>query len=418
MRKVVALGLAALLLAGAAPAYAAEADEGAFARVWERTDGLVASGGVARTWYWGPAPLFTGPEEYLEGVDGTRRVQYWDKGRMEIGNPNDDPSDPWYVSSGLLAKELIAGRIQVGDAEFERKASPEIPIAGDPENNAGAPTYASLRTVASVNLDTRLVPVVSDPIGPIASRNGEPPRYGDLVATAIDREGETAAVPELAAKYPGTRIVYWDGTLAHNIPQVFWEFLNQTGQVQVNGTARADILIDWVYMMGYPITEPYWMKTNIAGVETDVMVQAFERRLLTYTPTNPPAYQVEMGNIGQHYYRWRYEPEPPAPPAPPQPDNVNATVAPATGPAGTTFTAQLFGFEPGEQVSIWLTLPDQSVLPAPEIATANDAGVAIYGGSDAINIFTSEGDPPGLWVLTGQGNASGRQALGYFTVTE
>jgi hypothetical protein len=35
-------------------------------------------------------------------------------------------------------------------------------------------------------------------------------------------------------------------------------------------------------------------------------VQLFERRVLTYTPTNPAAYQVEFGNIGQHYHRWRY----------------------------------------------------------------------------------------------------------------
>lgn len=337
---------------------------------------------------------------------------------MEIGNPNDDPADPWYVSSGLLAKELIAGRVQVGDAEFERKPPPDLPIAGDLLDNPEAPTYASLRSVASVNLDTRLVPVVSDPIGPIAARNGEPPRYGDLVAARLLSSGQVEEAPELAARYAGTRIVYWDGTLAHNIPQVFWEFLNQTGRVQINGAERADILIDWVYMMGYPLTEPYWMSTRIGGVETDVMVQVFERRLLTYNPNNPPSYQVEMGNIGQHYYNWRYAPEEAPQPPPVQPQNVNATVEPVQGPPGTTFRAQLFGFEPGEKVSIWLTFPDQSVLPAPELAEANADGLAIYGGSDAINIFTAEDSPPGIWVLTGQGNRSGRQALGYFTVTE
>lgn len=36
------------------------------------------------------------------------------------------------------------------------------------------------------------------------------------------------------------------------------------------------------------------------------MVQVFERCVLTYTADNPPAFQVEMGNIGVHYYRWRY----------------------------------------------------------------------------------------------------------------
>src|SRR5205085_2221786 len=35
-------------------------------------------------------------------------------------------------------------------------------------------------------------------------------------------------------------------------------------------------------------------------------VQLFERRVLTYNPANPPATQVEMGNVGRHYYNWRY----------------------------------------------------------------------------------------------------------------
>ncbi len=35
-------------------------------------------------------------------------------------------------------------------------------------------------------------------------------------------------------------------------------------------------------------------------------MQIYERRVLTYTPANPPQYQVEMGNVGQHYFMWRY----------------------------------------------------------------------------------------------------------------
>jgi hypothetical protein len=36
------------------------------------------------------------------------------------------------------------------------------------------------------------------------------------------------------------------------------------------------------------------------------MVQIFERRVLTYTDANPDPFKVEMGNIGLHYYQWRY----------------------------------------------------------------------------------------------------------------
>ena len=48
-------------------------------------------------------------------------------------------------------------------------------------------------------------------------------------------------------------------------------------------------------------------------------MQCFERRCLTYTPDNPDGWQVEAGNVGQHYYAWRYG----AAPVTPVPDNRN-----------------------------------------------------------------------------------------------
>src|SRR5207302_953615 len=35
---------------------------------------------------------------------------------------------------------------------------------------------------------------------------------------------------------------------------------------------------------------------------------------LTYTPDNPAGWQVEAGNVGLHYYEWRYGTERPVPP--------------------------------------------------------------------------------------------------------
>jgi hypothetical protein len=63
---------------------------------------------------------------------------------------------------------------------------------------------------------------------------------------------------------------------------------------------------DWLFAFGHPISEPYWVRTKIGGTEQWVLLQLFERRTLTYTPANAPAWQVEMGNVGQHYYTWRY----------------------------------------------------------------------------------------------------------------
>lgn len=421
MQRVLSLGILLVVLLTTLPVAAATYDESAFRRVWERTDGPVANGSVERTWFWGPQPFTTIDEAYVEGVGGTRRVQYWDKGRMEISNPNDNPNSPWYVTSGLLSIEMIGGRIQAGDTRLERRARAEIPIAGDPdpEVNPDAPTYADFFGVTTVLLDSRLQPILSDPIGPIAADSAAPPRFGDLVAEGIDANGDVFRRPELAAAYPGTRLVYYDGVLSHNIPQVFWDFLQQVGTVQMNGEQRQDLLMDWLYIMGHPASEPYWVTTKIDGVPQDLLVQVYERRILTYNPNNAPQWQVELGNIGRHYYTWRYElTQRPAPVNLIRPDNINATVEPPQGPSGTVFSATLFGFEPGENVAIWLTFPDQAVQEAPEPGVADANGQVLLFGESPINIFTSEGDPIGVWALTGQGISSGNVSIGYFTVTE
>ncbi|MBF6592799.1 MAG: hypothetical protein IVW57_19985, partial [Ktedonobacterales bacterium] len=75
----------------------------AFAQTWARTDGPVSGGAVARTWIWGPEPR-TGAlmEPYRDAPGGTRLVQYFDKSRMELTNPQGNPTDPFYVTNGLL----------------------------------------------------------------------------------------------------------------------------------------------------------------------------------------------------------------------------------------------------------------------------------------------------------------------------
>src|SRR5689334_13487488 len=73
----------------------------AFQRAWERNDKPVADGRAARSWTWGPQPLATRREPY--GANGaTRLVQYFDKARMEINNPNGNPQDPFFVTNGRL----------------------------------------------------------------------------------------------------------------------------------------------------------------------------------------------------------------------------------------------------------------------------------------------------------------------------
>jgi hypothetical protein len=57
---------------------------------------------------------------------------------------------------------------------------------------------------------------------------------------------------------------------------------------------------------GFPIMEAYWVTVPVGGEMKDVLLQCFERRCMTYTPDNPPDWQVEAGNVGLHYLDWRY----------------------------------------------------------------------------------------------------------------
>jgi hypothetical protein len=430
-------------------------DENAFYYLWERTDAPVMANRVDRTWYWGPAPLNTLDEPYIEGFEGKRRVQYWDKGRMEISNPNENAQSPWYVTAGLLSLELISGRLQLGDQHFEERGAAQVPIAGDPNpDNPNAPTYASFATVTTGYLNGRPQSLSSEIIGGGLANPSIPPRYGDLVDESLDVHGNVGNRSDLATAYPGTRIVYYDEIYGHNIPSVFWDFLHKSDKVQINGEERQDLLVDWLYVMGHPVSEPYWVRTRVNHIEQDVMVQVYERRVLTYNPTNPPGWEVEMGNIGQHYYKWRYgmvEPVNPAAggsAAPQQqaqahqpvvigetkplvalkqnqqpgvtailPTDFSALVEPPAAPVGTSFAVSLSGFQPGEEISIWITLPDQSVIPAPEMGVADHRGSVLLFGASPFMVATEEGDQTGVWAVSARGQTHNQTAIVYFTVT-
>ncbi len=253
--------------------------------VWSRTDQVVASRQVDRSWMWGPSGLVARAEVYTQSNGGARQVQYFDKARMEITDWDRDRNNPWFVTNGLLVKELIEGQLQIGDAEFIKRAPAEIAVAGDADY-AQAPTYGSFaRHTARVN-----------------------DRTGQIATATLRRDGSTGTIPESSIAKDSARLAYYVSETGHNIPQVFWQFLNTRGPVG-NGQTT-DVLVDWVFAMGYPVSEPYWTKVKVGGVERDVLVQAFQRRVLTYTPTNPEGWKVEMGNVGRHYYTWRYGKQP------------------------------------------------------------------------------------------------------------
>jgi hypothetical protein len=131
-------------------------------------------------------------------------------------------------------------------------------------------------------------------------------------------------------------IAYYEPATGHNIAKPIWDFLNASGPVSVTTPTGMGIVTEtlnnpWFYATGYPITEPYWASVKIAGQKTLALIQPFERRVVTYVPSLAVAYQVQMGNIGQHYYDWRYNnvgvppasPTPAATPVPPTPGPGN-----------------------------------------------------------------------------------------------
>ncbi len=269
--------------------------DGAFRKVWERPDFPVAMQKATRSFTWGPEGWAFLEEAYAESSGGKRLVQYFDKTRMEITYENANPDGAYYVTNGLLVREMVAGQIQEGNEKFRKATASEQPVAGDPVGNPG-PTYRSFKNVASLNQDNR-----------VARKSGE------TVKATISREGKVGQSEELANKYQ-VKYTDYNPELGHNIADVFWKFMNQEGQIYQGGQFLNAPVIDWVAAMGFPLTEAYWSRVVVAGQEKDVLIQLFERRVLTYTPDNPDAFKVEMGNVGVHYYTWRYPERPPIAP--------------------------------------------------------------------------------------------------------
>jgi len=93
----------------------------------------------------------------------------------------------------------------------------------------------------------------------------------------------------------------------HRVASVFWAFLQSSGIVW-DGSAYVTepLFAEPFAATGLPLTEAYWTTTQLLGEPQDVLIQCFERRCLTFTPSNPKDWQVEFNNAGSHYFGWRY----------------------------------------------------------------------------------------------------------------
>jgi hypothetical protein len=344
MRRWGAVGMIAAILifpAFAARASSAYADP-QFKTQWEQGEAITPN-------FWGPlANAKDGQQEpYKEAQGGARTVQYFDKGRMELTNGK--------VTNGLLATELIKGQVQVGDATFTPQAPPAIPIAGDPDG--GGPTYATLATRA-VSLLAASTTKVGTGVAAILSGSG------DVTMGAV------MATPEMT-------LSAFDDVTAHNVPAAFAEYRTTAGLLTI----------------GFGISEPFLASVKVAGQQTAVMVQVFERRVLTYTASNPDAFKVEMGNIGQHYERWRYAAAPAStttgaasvtaatPTAAPSP-----TVAPSSAAGTPVPSAPAGGTPPSPTTTTPVpSVPSGSTPPTGSPGVQYELTVSITDATPAIN---------------------------------
>ncbi|MDQ6832846.1 MAG: hypothetical protein M3008_05570 [Chloroflexota bacterium] len=285
--SIVPLGLLLAASVAAAPALASPA----FQKQWHTIEAVQPN-------FWGPN-LFDVPgppgqqEPYKEAPGGTRLVQYFDKARMELTVPAGGR-----VTNGLLTVELKSGKIQVGDATFVPVPStpgiarPEPPgtpsamkIAGD--GNTG-PAYADLNQLAE-----------RDPVGPeqqasSALMAGTPMRYNAATGTF----SPTTDLPMLNIP-PGPLYAGWSGDSGGRYGQyVFRPFADFIRSLPLPMDRTT----------GFPISPLIVAEVSVGGKTTTVLIQAFERRVLTFNPKNPDAFKVEFGNIGRHYYEWRYHP--------------------------------------------------------------------------------------------------------------
>jgi thermitase len=257
-----------------------------FGSTWLSADEPVASTAATRSWLWGPYAFDMRVEPYEQAEFGYRLIAYFDKSRMEITDPYGDRSSEWFVTNGLLVNELISGDMQVGDAQFESRQPAEVPVAGDPDDSDG-PTYASFTD--------------------LTGGDGQP--SGVQVTQTLDRDGSVGDDPEMA-QYGVTSSEFVDVT-GYAVADVFWEYLNSSGLIRQPGAyVEGRIFNPTFFATGFPVTDAYWSRVTVDTVEQDVLIQCFERRCLTFTPDNDPGWQVEMGNVGQHYYRWRYDENP------------------------------------------------------------------------------------------------------------
>jgi len=205
--------------------------------------------------------LVNGPQTMGSAISPALTVngvpaQYFEKARLEDSRTRNQTGDPTFdFEYGLLVDEMAA--VRSGQA-----------VGGDRSNV----TYATINTQSNPSLRV-------------------PPPAGFTGGDALVAADGSAFIPFTADLSPAP---------GHNVPPYFWEYMN-----------RLDLFpAGWLHDIGLPTTEPLNAivdKGRIIGTQiirvtnVPIMVQAFQRTILTYDPANPQGFLTERANTGTDY---------------------------------------------------------------------------------------------------------------------
>ena len=191
-------------------------------------------------------------------TSGGVAAQYFEKARLEDQRVRNTTGNPAYdFEYGLLVDEMKAIRSLA-------------PIGGE-----------------SSDVTYDRIAAESDP----AKRVAPPPNY----------TGNVAPLPDGGAFIPFTADL--SAAPGHNVPDYFWQYMN-----------RADLFpAGWLHDIGLPTTETISAivdKGRVSGTgevmrvnNVPIVIQAFQRTILTYDPGNPQGFLVERANAGTDYSR-------------------------------------------------------------------------------------------------------------------
>jgi hypothetical protein len=277
------------------------ANKAAFDTSWNATDRQVYTS-QRQSWIWGPQP-FAGAVLESYGKDNVRVVQYWDKGRMErIG----DGKGGFLTSVGKLAWEMLTGKIDLGNNVSTDVGAAKIPLVG--------PIKDTDRNVAALALGQpapdKLAPTYADAAVGAAKRTSN---YAGAPINWLLRPGGSITPFDEGTQPPAlVTLTGYDEVTGHNVADVFAEWYQQTFLTSPDGDPRHSLYAQLQGNTagldpGHPLTDPFWVQVTVDGIDRVILVQIFERWTLTYSPQNPAGWQIELGNVGQHYYEWRYE---------------------------------------------------------------------------------------------------------------